>query len=60
VTVVEVPFLQGIFDTTSLHGDEWLLAAAVGSSILWLEELRKVGARWRARRESGSGRMDVV
>ena len=60
VAVVEVPFLQAIFDTTSLRADEWLLAVAVGSSILWLEELRKIGARWRARREDVSGRMVVV
>ncbi|MBB1023653.1 cation-transporting P-type ATPase [Dietzia sp. DQ12-76] len=57
VAVVQVPFLQGIFDTTPLHADEWLLAVAVGSSILWLEELRKVVARWRARRQEGSGTM---
>ncbi|MDO8393294.1 MAG: cation-translocating P-type ATPase, partial [Dietzia sp.] len=60
VAVVQVPFLQGIFDTTPLHADEWLLAVAVGSSILWLEELRKAGARWRARRYEGSGTMVVV
>ncbi|MBB1030848.1 cation-translocating P-type ATPase [Dietzia sp. SLG310A2-38A2] len=60
VAVVQVPFLQGIFDTTPLHADEWLLAVAVGSSILWLEELRKIGARWRARRHDGSGTMVVV
>ncbi|MCT1516264.1 cation-translocating P-type ATPase [Dietzia cercidiphylli] len=60
VAVVQVPFLQGIFDTTPLHADEWLLAVAVGSSILWLEELRKIGARWRARRQEGSGTMVVV
>ncbi|MBB1042560.1 MULTISPECIES: cation-translocating P-type ATPase [unclassified Dietzia] len=60
VAVVQVPFLQGIFDTTPLHADEWLLAVAVGSSILWLEELRKIGARWRARRYEGSGTMVVV
>ncbi|MET3859764.1 Ca2+-transporting ATPase [Dietzia sp. 2505] len=60
VAVVQVPFLQGIFDTTPLHADEWLLAVAVGSSILWLEELRKVVARWRARRQEGSGTMVVV
>ncbi|MBB1057116.1 cation-translocating P-type ATPase [Dietzia sp. B19] len=60
VAVVQVPFLQGIFETTPLHADEWLLAVAVGSSILWLEELRKAGARWRARRYEGSGTMVVV
>ncbi|UVE95122.1 HAD-IC family P-type ATPase [Dietzia sp. B32] len=60
VAVIQVPFLQGVFDTTSLRADEWLLAVAVGSSILWLEELRKAGVRWRTRRAAGSGRMDVV
>ena len=60
IAVVQVPFLQGVFDTTSLRADEWLLATAVASSILWLEELRKAGARWRTRRAGASGRMDVV
>lgn len=60
VAVIEVPFLQGVFDTTNLRADEWFLAFAVGSSILWLEEARKVGARWRARRAGASGRMEVV
>ena len=60
IAVVQVPFLQGVFDTTSLRADEWLLATAVASSILWLEELRKAGARWRTRRAGVSGRMDVV
>ena len=60
VVVVEVPVLQGIFDTTSLRADEWLLAAAVGSTILWMEEVRKAGARWRARSAAPSGRMEVV
>lgn len=60
VAVIEVPFLQGVFDTTNLRADEWLLAFAVGSTILWLEEIRRVGARWRARRVDPSGRMDVV
>ena len=60
VAVVQVPFLQGIFDTTSLSADQWLLALAVASSILWLEEVRKVVARWRARRGERSGRMVVV
>ncbi|KAA0917333.1 cation-translocating P-type ATPase [Dietzia sp. ANT_WB102] len=60
VAVVEVPVLQGIFDTTSLRADEWLLAASVGSTILWLEEVRKAGARWTARRVIPSGRIEVV
>ncbi|MGH3508348.1 MAG: cation-translocating P-type ATPase [Nocardioidaceae bacterium] len=45
--VVEVHALQELFDTTDLTIGQWLGAAAVGSSVLWLGELIKVVLRSR-------------
>jgi len=45
VLAVHVPLLQGLFDTEALTLDQWIACAAVASSILWLEELRKLLAR---------------
>jgi Ca2+-transporting ATPase len=42
VAVIYVPFLQRAFSTVSLTAGDWLLCAAVGSSVLWLRELSKV------------------
>ncbi len=51
VAVVHVPFLQQAFSTTALGLGDWLQCLAVGSSVLWLNELRKLLLRaWRARR----------
>ncbi|MDP1605420.1 MAG: HAD-IC family P-type ATPase [Rhodocyclaceae bacterium] len=36
---------QAIFDTVDLSLDDWLLATAIASSVLILEELRKLGLR---------------
>ena len=49
ILVVNVPALQGFFTTISLTWDQWLVAAAVGSSVLWVEELRKAAVRRRQR-----------
>jgi len=43
--VVYVPFLQLAFSTVSLTASDWLLCAAVASSVLWLRELSKLVAR---------------
>jgi Ca2+-transporting ATPase len=40
--VIYVPFLQHAFSTAPLSASDWLLCAAVGSSVLWLRELSKV------------------
>ena len=40
--VVYVPFLQQAFSTVPLGGGDWLLCAAVASSVLWLRELMKL------------------
>jgi Ca2+-transporting ATPase len=50
VVVTHVGFAQGLFDTTSISGVQWLVCIAVASSVLWLEELRKLAVRIRARR----------
>ena len=45
VAVIYVPFLQQAFSTTPLTAQDWLLCAAVGSSVLWLRELSKLIGR---------------
>ena len=47
VAVVYTPFLQKAFSTVSLNATDWLLCAAVASSVLWLRELNKLFARRR-------------
>jgi Ca2+-transporting ATPase len=47
VLVVHLGFLQPFFATTPLTPRQWLLAATVASSILWIEEGRKIVARVR-------------
>ena len=49
VAVIYTPFLQNAFSTVSLSARDWLLCAAVGSSVLWLREVGK----WIARRRAG-------
>jgi Ca2+-transporting ATPase len=34
--------MQRLFDTTSMSAANWLVCATVASSVLWLEEIRKV------------------
>ena len=45
LAVVYVPFLQKAFSTVPLSGADWLLCAAVASSVLWMRELAKLLAR---------------
>lgn len=45
ILAVYHPFLQRILHTTPLTGAEWLVIIAVASSIIWVEELRKLFAR---------------
>jgi Ca2+-transporting ATPase len=49
VGVTHVGFMQDLFDTTSISGSQWLVCVAVASSVLWLEELRKLVVRRRVR-----------
>ena len=48
VVVVEVPFLQAAFGTTSLDAMHWLVAVGAGASILVFEEIVKAVRRARA------------
>ncbi len=41
VAIVQVPFLQHIFNTTSLAFGDWVCASLVASSIIGIEEVRK-------------------
>jgi P-type Ca2+ transporter type 2C len=45
--VLHVPFLQQAFSTVPLGVADWLLCAAVASSVLWLNELAKLLRRLR-------------
>ena len=49
VAVVHVPFLNLAFGTTPLSLQQWLVCAAMGSSVLWYSELRKLLLRAMAR-----------
>jgi Ca2+-transporting ATPase len=48
--VVYVPLLQRAFGTVPLAPRDWLMCAAVASSVLWLRELDKLVTRARAAR----------
>ncbi len=43
--VIYVPFLQKAFSTVPLGGADWVVCAAVASSVLWLRELSKLVSR---------------
>jgi Ca2+-transporting ATPase len=45
VAVVYVPFLQLAFGTVGLTTGDWVLAAIVASTVLWLRELSKLAGR---------------
>jgi P-type Ca2+ transporter type 2C len=49
IGVTHLGALQSLFDTTSISLEQWLVCAAVASSVLWLEEIRKAIVRARAR-----------
>ena len=47
VAVTHVGPLQRLFDTTSITLGQWLICVAVASSVLWVEEIRKLAHRTR-------------
>ena len=49
VAVVEVPLLQTAFSTAPLDLTHWVVCLAMGSLVLWFDELRKLVRRARAR-----------
>ena len=51
IGVTHVGFMQRLFDTTSISLSQWLVCVAVASSVLWLEETRKVFIRRRSSNE---------
>ncbi|WP_341393165.1 cation-translocating P-type ATPase [Arthrobacter sp. G119Y2] len=50
VLVVQLGVLQGLFDTTGLTSGQWFLALGVGSTVLWISEIRKAASRYRLRK----------
>ena len=52
--VIYVPALNGIFHTVPIGWKQFLLIGLVGSTVLWVEELRKLLARRRGGR-TGAG-----
>lgn len=47
ILLLYVPFLQTIFSTVPLNIYQWIFAAMISSSILWIEEVRKLIVRAR-------------
>jgi Ca2+-transporting ATPase len=45
VAVIYTPFLQRAFGTVSLTASDWMLCAAIASSVLWLREISKSAGR---------------
>jgi Ca2+-transporting ATPase len=45
-----VPVLQDAFSTVSLTAGDWLVCLGVGSSVLWLNEIKKLVARGLGRK----------
>ena len=50
IAVVHVPLLNVAFSTAPLTPGQWALCVAMGSSVLWFSELRKL---WLRRQDSG-------
>jgi hypothetical protein len=46
--VVHLPGLTAGFGTTPLAIDQWLVCAALASTVLWVGELRKLALRRRS------------
>jgi potassium/sodium efflux P-type ATPase len=55
VAVVHIGALNHAFDTTPLPADDWLIATALASVVLWAEELRKLAGRLRRARARARG-----
>ena len=54
VAVVHSPLLNAAFTTTPLSPSQWLVCAAMASTVLWASEVRKAVIRLRARRVPAS------
>jgi P-type Ca2+ transporter type 2C len=42
VAVISTPFIQAAFGTVPLSAGDWLICIGIGSSVLWLMELKKL------------------
>lgn len=49
ILLIYVPFFQMLFSTVSLNIYQWIFAALISSTILWIEEIRKVVVRAQIR-----------
>jgi magnesium-transporting ATPase (P-type) len=49
VAVVQLPFLNKAFGTTSLSLTDWLICVALASGVLWADEAKKLVERWLRR-----------
>lgn len=58
IAVVHVGALNGTFKTTPLLASDWLVAVAVASSVLWIDEVRRFIVRRRA--EAGFASVGTV
>jgi Ca2+-transporting ATPase len=47
IAVTHVGFMKKLFDTKSISFNQWMICVAVASSVLWVEEIRKVIVRRR-------------
>jgi magnesium-transporting ATPase (P-type) len=45
VAVIYTPFLQRAFGTVPLSTTDWAICIAIGSTVLWLMELKKLVTR---------------
>jgi P-type Ca2+ transporter type 2C len=52
VAVVHVPFLNTALSTAPLSARDWLLCLAMASSVLWVDELKKLIVRARSSRST--------
>ena len=59
IAVIYIPILQEAFDTVQLALSDWLTCIAVGSSVLWLTEIKKVVMRARDRTPASVARSGV-
>jgi P-type Ca2+ transporter type 2C len=60
IAVVHAPPLQTIFDTADLTPAQWCLATGIASSILVLDEVRKLALRSRPWRAATANRRDSI
>ena len=45
IAVVQLPFMNHVFDTTPLPLGDWLTCIGLASIVLWADEIKKVVTR---------------